>query len=58
MERKFRLDRANGKLLGVCSGMGSYFNITPLFMRIGFVAATLMFGLPVVLYFIIALVAD
>ena len=58
MDRKFRLDRANGKLLGVCSGMGSYFNVDPMFMRVGFIAATLVFGLPVVLYFAIALVAD
>ena len=58
MDRKFRLDRPNGKLLGVCSGLGSYFNTDPMFMRIGFVAATLIFGLPIVLYFIIALVAD
>lgn len=56
--RAFRLDRTNRKVFGACSGIGSYFNIDPLLIRIGFVAATLMFGLPLVLYVIIALVAD
>ena len=58
MSRKFMLDRSNGKLLGVCAGIGNYFGIDPLFARIGFVAATLFFGVPAILYFIIALVAD
>lgn len=56
--RTFRLDPANRKIFGVCSGLGRYFGIDPLLVRIGFVAATLLFGLPLILYFIIALVAD
>lgn len=55
----FRLDKANGKLAGVCSGIGDYFGIDPLLVRIGFVAATLLgFGSPVLIYLAIALIAD
>jgi phage shock protein PspC (stress-responsive transcriptional regulator) len=56
--RKFTLDKPNGKLLGVCSGLANYFGVDPLLMRIGFVVTTLMFGAPLLAYIIIALVAD
>ena len=57
--RSFRLDKANAKLAGVCSGIGRYFGIDPLLVRIGFVAATLLgFGSPVIIYAAIALIAD
>lgn len=58
MNRSFALDRSRAKLLGVCSGLANYFNIDPMFLRVGFVAGTIIFGLPAVLYFVIALVAD
>ncbi len=57
--RSFRLDKGNAKLAGVCSGIGNYFGIDPLLVRIGFVAATLFgFGAPVLIYAAIALIAD
>lgn len=57
--RSFRLDRNNGKVMGVCSGIGSYFGFDPLWARIGFVAATLFgFGTPVIIYLAIGLIAD
>ncbi|HTN13917.1 MAG TPA: PspC domain-containing protein [Sphingomonadaceae bacterium] len=57
--RPFRLDRANGKLMGVCAGIGNYAGIDATLVRIGFVAATLLgFGAPVVLYLAIGLIAD
>jgi len=58
MNRKFHLDKSNAKLMGVCSGLGNYFNIDPMLVRVGWVVATLVFGLPLVLYFVIGLVAD
>lgn len=55
----FRLGKSNAKLAGVCSGIGDYFGIDPLLVRIGFVAATLLgFGSPVLIYLAIALIAD
>lgn len=58
MNKKFTLDRNNEKLMGVCAGLGNYFNIDPLLVRIAWVVATLVFGLPLLVYFVIGLVAD
>jgi phage shock protein PspC (stress-responsive transcriptional regulator) len=55
----FRLDKTGGKVFGVCAGIGNYFDIDPLLVRIGFVAATLFgFGSPVLIYLAVALIAD
>ncbi len=58
MAAKFMLDRDNRKLFGVCAGLANMVNVDPMLMRIGWVVATLFFGLPVLLYVIIALIAD
>jgi phage shock protein C len=56
---KFMLDRTNGKFLGVCAGLANNFGIDALFIRIAFVASVLLgFGLPLIIYFAIALLAD
>lgn len=55
----FRLDKANGKVFGVCAGIGNYFGVDTMLVRIGFVAATLLgFGSPVLIYLAVALIAD
>ncbi|MHA6316810.1 PspC domain-containing protein [Altererythrobacter sp. CAU 1778] len=55
----FRLDHANGKLMGVCSGIANHFNWDPMLVRIGFVAATLLgFGTAILIYLAIGLLAD
>ncbi|MEM6494675.1 MAG: PspC domain-containing protein [Pseudomonadota bacterium] len=57
--KKFRLDKGDAKLAGVCGGIGNYFGIDPMIIRLAFVAATIFgVGFPVLLYIIIALVAD
>jgi phage shock protein PspC (stress-responsive transcriptional regulator) len=57
--RKFHLDKDNGKVFGVCAGIGNYFGIDTLLVRVGFVAAVLLgFGAPVLIYLAIALIAD
>ncbi|MCP5396497.1 MAG: PspC domain-containing protein [Sphingomonadaceae bacterium] len=57
--KNFRLDRTHGKLLGVCGGIGNYFGVDPLMVRIGFVAGTLIgFGSLILVYLAIALIAD
>jgi phage shock protein PspC (stress-responsive transcriptional regulator) len=57
--RSFRLDKNRGKVFGVCAGIGNYFGIDTLLVRIGFVAATLLgFGSPILIYLAIALIAD
>lgn len=55
----FRLDKTNAKVFGVCAGIGNYFGIDTMLVRIGFVAATLLgFGSPVLIYLAAALIAD
>ena len=55
----FRLDKSNAKLFGVCAGIGKYFGLDPLLVRIGFAAGALFgFGSFILIYLLIALVAD
>ena len=56
---KFRLDKVDGKLLGVCSGLANYLGISPLAVRLVFVLGTLIgFGSFILIYLAIALMAD
>ena len=58
-ERSFRLDRRDGKLMGVCSGIARHFDIDATWVRLGFVAGTLLgFGSFILIYLAIALIAD
>lgn len=57
--RSFKLDRSEGKLMGVCSGIARYFGIDATWVRLGFVAGTLLgFGSFILIYLAIALIAD
>ncbi len=57
--RGFRLDKYNGKIFGVCSGIANYFGIDPLIVRIGFAVGTIIgFGSLILVYLAIALIAD
>ena len=39
--RKFRVDKANGKIAGVCAGLGETTGLDPNVVRIGFVLAAI-----------------
>lgn len=55
----FRLDKSNGKLFGVCSGLANWSGVDALIWRIGFVASVLLgVGFPILIYLAIALIAD
>ena len=55
----FRLDKANGKIMGVCAGLANYTGIETVWIRVAFVAASLLgMGSPVLIYLVIGLVAD
>ena len=57
--RGFRLDKANAKFMGVCSGIADYLGWDVTLVRIGFVAGTLIgFGSLLVIYLAIGLLAD
>ena len=43
---RFRVDRENGKVLGVCAALGERMGIDPLFLRVGLVLATIAGGFP------------
>lgn len=57
--RQFRLDRRNGKLMGVCAGIANYFGVDTTLVRIAFVlGAVLGFGSFILIYLAIGLIAD
>ena len=55
----FRLDKANGKFMGVCAGMASSFGWDVNVVRIGFALGTIFgFGSLIIVYLAIGLIAD
>jgi len=50
-------DMANKMIFGVCAGLAKEFQVDPTLIRVVFAVATLMgFGLPVLIYLILAIV--
>ncbi len=57
--KTFRLSRDDQKIWGVCGGIAQYMDVDALWVRIGFVAGTLLgFGTLLLVYIAIALIAD
>jgi phage shock protein C len=55
----FRLDKQDGKIFGVCSGLANWSGVDALIWRLGFVVCTLLgIGFPILIYLAIALIAD
>lgn len=55
----FRLDRTNGKIFGVCSGIANSGGIDPTIVRAVFAVGTIVgFGSFALIYLAIALIAD
>jgi phage shock protein C len=57
---RFYLDKQHARFLGVCAGIADYTGIDTLWVRIGFVALTVIGGFPwtVIAYFVTAWLAD
>lgn len=51
-----KLTRGEGKLLGVCEGLGNHFDLDPTIVRIAFVLLFFFAGGGILLYLILALV--
>lgn len=51
-----KLVRKDKKILGVCGGLGEYFEIDPTIFRVLFVAALVLYGSGLLLYLILAIV--
>lgn len=59
VKRKFYRDKFNGKLLGVCAGFGDYFEVDPIWFRLGFIVAVFFgFGLIIPIYFVIVVITQ
>jgi len=59
MQKPFRLDKHNAKLMGVCGGIANYFGWDVSLIRIAFVLAALFgVGAPVLIYIAIGLIAE
>lgn len=59
MSGGFRLDKAGGKFMGVCSGIARYFGWDVTLIRIAVVLSVLLgFGSPILVYLAIGLIAD
>ena len=57
--RSFRLNRGDGKFMGVCAGIADYFGIDTTLVRVGFVLGTILgLGSLILVYLAIGLIAD
>ncbi len=57
MQKRFYLSTTDKKIGGVCGGLGEYFNIDSLLIRVGFIAAFFCLGTGVMAYIILWLLA-
>ena len=53
MNGRFLLNRSQGKIMGVAAGLGDWTGVDPLLIRLGLVAATLLTGPVVVLFYVL-----
>ena len=51
-----KLARKEGKILGVCAGLGEHFDLDPTIVRIAFIIFLFLGGSGILLYLILALV--
>ena len=59
VSKNFHLDKANGKLMGVCSGLSNWSGLDINLIRILFVLAAIFgFGSAIIIYLVIGLVAN
>jgi len=54
MTRPFTLDRANGKLMGVCAGLAAATDADPTLVRLGALLALFLLGPVAILFYLIA----
>ena len=55
-EMSKRLRRKEGKILGVCEGLGEHLDIDPVLVRVAFVLSSIFMGIGIIPYIILALV--
>lgn len=53
MNGRFVLDRSQGKIMGVAAGLADYMGVDALVIRLGLVAALLLTGPVVILFYVL-----
>lgn len=53
MNGRFLINRQEGKLMGVAAGLADFTGVDPLLIRLGLVAALLMTGPVVILFYVL-----
>ena len=54
MNGRFLINRSDGKIMGVAAGLADYTGVDPTIMRLGFIAATLLTGPVMILFYVLA----
>jgi len=54
MNTRFLINRTDGKIMGVAAGLADYTGIDPTIIRLGLVAATLLTGPVMILFYVLA----
>ena len=54
MNGRFALNRGDAKVMGVAAGLGDYTGVDPTIIRLAFVAATLLTGPVMILFYFLA----
>ena len=54
MNGRFLVNRNDGKIMGVASGLADYTGLDTTLIRLGFIAATLVTGPVMVLFYVLA----
>ena len=53
MNQRFLINRRDGKVMGVAAGLADYSGIDPLVIRLGLIAATLITGPVMILFYVL-----
>jgi phage shock protein C len=53
MNNRFLLNKRDAKIMGVGAGLADWLNIDPLLVRLGLVAATLLTGPVMILFYVL-----
>ncbi|HET7575457.1 MAG TPA: PspC domain-containing protein [Sphingomicrobium sp.] len=54
MNGRFLINRGDAKVMGVAAGLSDYTGIDPTLIRLGFIAATLLTGPIMILFYVLA----
>jgi len=54
MNGRFLINRGDAKIMGVAAGLADYSGVDPTIIRLGFIAATLVTGPVMMLFYVLA----